>query len=369
MRRLACAGLLALACGGEPAADRSDGPAVVEVVTVERRPIDHTLEAVGLVEAREAVWVSSGISGIVRSVHFEEGQDLRFAPGRSPVLFQLDTTILGIEVEGARRRAATVGAELQEAQARFDRAKVLFEGRAASRAEFDEARFALERIKAERSRAQSGVAAEQSRAGQGAVRAPFPGLVGERTVSPGQYVQPGQRLVEILDIDAVVVAFAVPAHYLPRLRLGMPVAVTIPALGDRTPRTSEVSYLAPRVDETGTIHLHAELANPDRALRPGLPARVELVLAAAVDSVVVPEEAIEHRGERAFVYLVAGDRARLREIRIDRRLRGKVVVASGLEGSETIVSRGLERVTDGSPVRPQRAAAAPTAPGPAHAPR
>jgi membrane fusion protein, multidrug efflux system len=363
----------ALACGDAAEPGKAAAP-LVEVARAERRPIDVEIEAAGVVEAREAVWVASGIAGVIQSVHFAEGQELRFRPGEAPILFRLDTSLLDIEVQGAERRAEASRSEQQEAQARFDRVAMLYAGKAASKAEYDEAKFALERTLAAKRRARDSVQGERRRAGQGIIRAPFPGMVGERLVGPGEFVQPGQRLVEVVDVDEVKVAFAVSAAHLPQLRAGMPVTVTVPGVPGE-PRESRLSFVSPRVAETRTVHLHAELENPDRALRPGLAARVRVVLAEDVPALVIPETAVENRGEKVLVYRVEAGKVRAREVVLLRRLRGEVAIASGLEPGDAVVVRGLDRITDGAAVRtrdagraeragePAPAAPAPAAPG------
>lgn len=337
-------------CGAEEEKPGARAPVAVEVVTAERRPVDRAIDAVGIVEPAESVWISSGIAGVIESVDFTDGQRLEFAPGKAPVLFRLDTQIMNIGVEGAVREASAAGSELAEAQARFDRVKMLFEGRAASKADYDEAKFALDRTRAARSRAQGAVAGEKRKVGQATIRAPFAGTVGERLVSPGEFVQPGQRLVELVKDDQLEVAFSVSSSYVALLKNGLPVSVTIPSIGPE-PRTSELSFVAPRIDEAGTIHLHAPLPNTDHAVRPGLVAEVQIVLSAGVPAVVIPEEALEHRGDKVLVYVVDGDRAQAREVKVDRRLRGEIVLSAGLEGGERVIARGLERVADGAVVR------------------
>ncbi len=353
MRRLstAVAALALLAgCGEEEGAAPTGAPVTVEVVKAERRTLDRTIDAVGVVEPSESVWISSGIAGVIESINFTDGQRLDFAPGKAPILFRLDTEIMNIGVEGAVREASAAGSELAEAQAKFDRVKMLYEGKAASKAEFEEARFALDRTRAARSRAQGAVAGEKRKVGQATIRAPFAGTVGERLVSPGEFVSPGQRLVELVKDDELKVAFSVSSSYVALLKNGLPVSVTIPSVGPE-PRASELSYVAPRIDEAGTVHLHARLPNPDHAVRPGLVAQVQIVLAAGVPEVVIPEEALEHRGDKVLVYVVNGGRAVAREVKVERRLRGEIALASGLEGGEQVVARGLERVADGSVVK------------------
>ncbi len=108
MRRATCLGLLVAMAAAAGCAEESGGAAVrapvaVEVVVAARRTFDRAIDAAGVVETAEVVWISSAITGVVQAGDFADGQRLDFADGHAPILFRLDTRILNIEEYGAVR--------------------------------------------------------------------------------------------------------------------------------------------------------------------------------------------------------------------------------------------------------------------------
>lgn len=356
--------LLASCSDPDSAGEGSVGPraVVVDAKTVETVAVDRYLEAIGSLEASERITVASEIAGIVRHIDFQEGQELTPDEGGAlPVLFRLDTDLLELQLRSAEAALALADAEIAEQQSIHDRKKQMWEEDAAPRAAYTDAKLALERVKARRAQVDAALEIAKERLAQATIRAPLAGLAGERQVGPGDYVNAGDPLVEIVQTDPVEVTFAIAERYRAQLRPGLEVILTTDAHPDREFR-GEAFFVDPRADRaTRTVEVKARLDNPDGALSPGLFVRVRLVTGEARSSLVVPEEAIVPRGDRFFVYTVepagteaapeAGRLAKRREVQPGQRLPGRVVVTSGLEGGELVITAGLQKVSDGYSVR------------------
>jgi membrane fusion protein (multidrug efflux system) len=316
---------------------RAATPAAERVVVVEAKPvaIDTVIEdlrAVGTLRPNEAVIVSSEIAGRIHRIRFAEGDEV----AAGDVLVELDAAILRAELAKAQ-------SDLTLAEANRQRAMTLArQGTGTLRAR-DEAVAAHQA-------AQANVALARARLEKASIAAPFSGIVGLRAVSPGAYVTPGDRLVELADIDPIKVDFRVPELVLSSLRAGQPVRVTVDAVPGRT-FDGTIYAIDPIVDANGrAVRLRARIANSDRTLFPGLFARVQIVVERRENSVMVPESAIFSRGQDRFVYRVVEERAVLTKVELGQRGPGRVEVIGGLGADAVVITAGHQQVRDGARV-------------------
>lgn len=292
-----------------------------------------TITAVGTLQADESVVIRPEIAGRIAQVAFSEGQPVE----AGALLLRLDDSIARAELDQAE-------ADLSLAKSNYDRALDIFRkgsGSARSRDESlaalqaDTARVALAHAKLEKTR----------------IVAPFSGLLGLRQVSVGEYVTPGQAIVNLEDVDPVKVDFRVPEIFLARLRTGQPIQVQVDAYRGEV-FEGEVYALDPRIDAQGrSVALRARIANREGKLRPGLFARVSLVTEQRSDALLIPEQAIFARGAESFVYVVREDKAMLTPIALGLRQGVQVEVVKGLNGGDQVVSAGHLKLRDGAPVR------------------
>ena len=112
------------------------------------------------------------------------------------------------------------------------------------------------------------------------------------------------------------------------------------------------------VDAGGrSVSLRARFDNPDRKLRPGMSARVQIVLATNARALLVPEQAIVPIGAQKNVYTLVDGKAKLTPVTIGARQPGSVEVAEGLKDGDVVITSGLQKIGDGAPVQAKAAAA------------
>jgi membrane fusion protein, multidrug efflux system len=276
--------------------------------------------------------VVSEIAGRVERIGFREGQ----AVAAGEVLIELDASILRAELAKAR-------SDLTLARANHERAAALASRGMSTQRALDEARAALQA-------AEAGQALAQARLEKATIKAPLSGVVGLRAVSVGAYVTPGQRIVELADVDPVKVDFRVQELALSELRRGQPIRVTVDALPGKT-FEGEIDAIDPLVDVAGrAIRLRARIPNPRRDLSPGLFARVQIVVERRENSVLVPESAVFAEGSKRFVYRVIDGRAVLTGVQLGQRRPGQVEIRKGLGRGDVVVTAGHQQIRDGSRV-------------------
>jgi multidrug efflux pump subunit AcrA (membrane-fusion protein) len=182
------------------------------------------------------------------------------------------------------------------------------------------------------------------------LRAPFAGVLGLRSVSPGELVNPGDKIVTLDDISVVKVDFSVPETYLSTLAQGQEIIAKTAAYPERT-FSGIVRTIDTRVDPvTRAIVVRAEIPNPDSLLRPGMLMTVDLIKNRR-RSIVLPEEVLVPMGERQFVFVVKDGKALQRWIEIGSRRPGEVEIKGGIDEGELVVREGTNRLAPDASVR------------------
>ena len=313
-------------------------PAAVDVAKVEQGKVADSIGAVGSLIADEAIVLRPEIPGRVLKILFEEGQ--KVAAGAP--LVELDPSTYRAELDQAR-------ADFGLAKANHDRATTLFAQKTGTGRAVDETAAALNATKAR-------VALAEAQLAKARIEAPFAGVVGLRRFSVGDVVSPGQDLANLVALDPIKVDFRVPETRLPAISPGQTLEVTLDALPGRT-FTGTVYAIDPLVEAQGrAILLRARVPNPDGVLRPGLFARVNLIVTTRDNALLIPEQAIVPVGDRQTVFRVVDGKAVVTDIQIGVRREGKVEVVQGLNAGDEVVTAGQLKLRDGAPVVPAKAA-------------
>lgn len=232
------------------------------------------LHAVGTIEANRGVDVAAEVGGIVREIGFRSGKDA----SAGDMLIQLDDSIEQADLKNYE-------AQLELARINADRDRSLIKTRAISKTEFDTGQARLKELEALRERTSQVI--KQKR-----VDAPFPGRLGIRSVSIGQYVTAGEKLVTLQDLDQLHIDFTVPEQHMPMLKEGSEVRFKVRAHGDRE-FTGRLLAVDSRIDAgTRNVRVRAVVKNPDRLLVPGMFADMRVVVPKKQDVVIVPATAI-----------------------------------------------------------------------------
>lgn len=321
------------AAGQAPAA-QPQAPVDVETVPVVAEAMADDVSAVGTLRSNESVMLRPEVAGRIAAIRFREGSAVR----RGDVLVELDAAVQQAEVQQAR-------ANLSLAQANFSRTEDLFNRKFLSQSARDEAASRLEVARANMALAEAHL--ERMR-----LRAPFVGIVGIRNVSVGDYVNEGDDLVNLEDIATLKVDFRLPEIYLERIRPGQKLEVASDAIPGQLFNAS-VSAIDPLVDEQGrSVLMRATLPNEGLRLRPGMFARVRLILQERANVAVVPEEAlVPAPGNVQFVYRVVDGKAQRVEVKTGVRRGTRVEIVSGVRTGDVVVTAGQLKLRDGAAVQ------------------
>jgi membrane fusion protein (multidrug efflux system) len=326
------AALIGLAAGAAAAQDNKTGTVPVEAAEVVAAPLSEQVTAIGTLLSDEAVTISSEIPGRLKDVHFEEGQPIE----KGAALFTLDDSVY-------RAQLADADAKLKLAEQTHKRTSQLFSSKYATAQSADETASNL---------AVSTAAVELARVqlDKAHIAAPFAGIVGLRKVSAGEYITAGQPLVNLEAIDPVKADFRVPEKFLPAIRVGQTIRIKVDAFPEDS-FEGKVYAIDPRLDVSGrSLLVRAVVPNTDQRLRPGLFARVTVLLELKEAALSVPEQAIVPQGDSQFVFKIVDGRVKLTKVVIGTRREGRVEIVDGLAAGDQVVTAGQLKIRDGTPV-------------------
>lgn len=409
--RTAAAGILALAAGCRPPAPSTPPPPKVVATTPVRAPIVEWDEYVGRLAPIEEVGVRARVGGHLESTHFVEGQvvrqgDLLGILDQRP--FRLAVAQAEADLARAKASAQEAAAQLMQAEAEvvsaesrrelaallLNRARRLVIQNAASQEELDIrdtdskqavadrdvkkarvelAKSAVVTAAADVQAAKAKLETAQLNLGYTEVRAPVGGRISRRLATVGNLISGGTDqatlLTTIVSLDPIYCYFdadersflkytrLVEAGKLSNIRdTKLPVFVRLADETNGYPHQGSLDFLDNRMDRgTATMRGRAILPNPDLTLTPGLFARVRIPGSGRYDAVLVPDSAVGSDQSEKYVMVVGeGSKIERRKVEVGRKARGLRIVREGLQGGESIVLRGLQRVRPGVVVEATR---------------
>jgi len=319
--------------GANTAVTQKASDVTVDAAPVNLGSIRRQIEAVGSLRSNESVIVRPEIAGRIAEILFDEGQRVT----RGTPLVRLDTSI-------ARAQVDQMSAALALSKVNFERAQELMKKGAGSQRTYDEA-FAKMRAD------EASLALTQATLDKMTLVAPFDGILGLRKVSVGDYVNPGQDIVNIESIEILKVDFRVSEVYAVQLKIGQAISITLDAIPGAS-FDGEVYAIDPAHDPNGrAVILRARTANKNGLLRSGMFARVALIIESGRKSILVPETAIVPMGQEQFVFVLDNDKVKLAKLKVGQRRGGMVEVVQGLETASIIVTEGALKLRDGMTVK------------------
>jgi len=342
-RYIFAAALLGTACNGaaaEPAPEGAEAAATerstpaaratwVEAATVEPSSASLHLQLPGEVEGSRDAWLGASQGGYVESVEVEVGQEVK----KGDLLFRVDRSLY-------QARLAQVQAEVKAARREVNRIKKA--GRAIAAAELDQAHDRLV----------SGQASQrvaEIQAARANIRAPFDGSLAAVELEQGEVAGPGAPAARLVVIDPVKVTVSVADRDVGLLEAGTEVKVSVDALAE--PRVGEIARILPAADiDTRTFIVEVEVPNSDKALLPGMIARVEVEQSLRKDSLLIPQGFLVTKRDANGVFVVEDGVARWRPLDLGPLVRDQVVIEGGLDVGDNIVIVGQRSLADGDAV-------------------
>jgi membrane fusion protein (multidrug efflux system) len=340
---------LALACTGrakEPPLAALPPAVHVEAAPAEARPMPRELPLAGALIANREADVAANAAGRVIRTFVERGAMVR----AGDPLVQLDVRSAAMGKDEALGNLEAVEAQRALADTQCARYEGLFQKGAISRDEWD--RFATQCRTSAGSERAARARADMARKtlADATVRAPFPGMVGERFVDVGEYVHPDSKVASLVQIAPLRLQLTVPEAEVGRIAPKQVVSFEVQSFPGESFRAT-VAFVGPALRAaTRDLVAEAVVPNEDRRLRPGMFATAHLELPSE-PVVAVPRSALRGEGASARLFTVKDGRIEERIVQPGIERDGYVAVLDGLRAGERVVTRPTDQIRDGMPVR------------------
>ena len=318
-------------------------PATVSTMVIEPSEWQPKLTSVGNVRAFRGVELSTELGGLVQTVPIKSGQDVK----EGDLLIKLNDT--------------SDVAQLNSLKAMADLAKVINER--------DRQQLAIQAISknvfdtsaADAKSKQAQVEQQTALVAKKNLKAPFSGRIGIVAINPGQYVNPGDKLLTLQTLDPIFVDFNLPQNNAEQIQVGQEVVVTTDAFKDAS-FIGKITAVSPKVDtNTRNIQVEAQLANPDKKILPGMFANVNIKLGDQVKYLTLPQTAVTYNpyGSTVFIAKPTGKKDKKGNPALEAQqvfvttglTRGdQVAILKGVEEGATVVTSGQLKLKNGTPL-------------------
>ena len=320
----------------QAAANAGPPAAIVSTRLVTGERWQPTLEAIGSIMPTRGVVVSAEVPGIVREIYFDSGQHI----DEGELLIELDVDVDKAELDALQ-------ADRRLAEITRNRLSQIVSDNLGSRSDLDEAQAKLDRTEAE-------IAAKQAMIRKKSIRTPFAGELGIRIINPGQYLAPGDEIVQLVGLDPIYAEYSLPERHLSELHVGQKVSVKVQAYPD-TVFEGSIHAISPSIQTASrSVRIRALIENADRRLRPGMFAEVDTLLEERDRVLTLPERAVTYNpyGESVFVVNEAeGTKTvALTQIKTGQVRDGRVEIISGLDEGTEVVSDGHNKLRNGQAI-------------------
>jgi membrane fusion protein (multidrug efflux system) len=317
--------------------------ATVSAMKAEYQEWQPQLSAVGTLRAARGVDVTTEVAGLVRTINFKSGDEVK----AGQVLAQLNA-----EPDIAQLRALEAAADL--AVTVYERDKAQLDAEVISKAQVDADAADLKSKRAQ-------VAQQAAMVERKTLRAPFSGKVGISTVNPGQYLNPADKLVTLQLIDPIFIDFSLPQQQLMQVSVGQPVTVTTDSFKTLS-FAGKISAISPKVDPaTRNVQIEAVVANSKKQLLPGMFANAKVSSGEPNRYLTLPQTSITYNpyGDTVFVVKPSDKKdAKGNASLVAQQVfittgptRGdQVAILKGIDPGTLVITSGQLKLKNGAPV-------------------
>ena len=316
-------------------------PTAVTSTVAQKSEWQPTLETIGTVVAINGVTISTDLAGIVCKIAFESGSEVK----AGDLLVQLNT-------DQEQAQLAQAEAQRDWTQITLTRNQDLLAKRTVSQSDFDSATAQFNQARATVDQYKAVIARKT-------LRAPFTGIVGIRQVNLGQYLNTGDAVVTLQSFDPIYVNFSLPQQDLSKVTVGQAVEITLDAYGDQL-FTGKITAINSLVDQNSrNVQIQATLPNADTKLRPGMYAKVKVVLPDTKEVVAIPTSSIHYAPYGDSVFIVSDLKSKDGKtykgvteqfVKLGQSKGDLTAIVSGLKPGDEVVTSGVFRLRSGGAI-------------------
>lgn len=303
----------------------------VNGVVIKAENFSNSLFVSGSIEANEQVDIRSEIPGLVTGIYFTEGSYVN----KGKLLLKINDRELQAQLSQAlTRQKLAEGTEY--------RAAMLLEKEAISKEEYDVALADLKSLQSQTQLIRAQLSKTQ-------VMAPFSGKIGLRSISSGEYITPTSTVARLVNVNPVKISFSIPGKYAGMIKLNTKLTFTVAS--SAKVHTASIFAIEPGIDmSTRTLQLKAKAPNPGGELLPGSFAKIDLPLSNTNDAILIPTQAIIPVLEGKKVFISSNGKAKEVMVETGTRTDKSVLITSGLNVGDTVLTTGIMSLKNDAPV-------------------
>jgi membrane fusion protein, multidrug efflux system len=307
-------------------------PANVRVSAIELTTFTETLRLLGITGADADLTYSAEVAGRLEYLAVDYGDTVR----RGQVLARVDYDMLTAQAEQAQ-------AAYDLAQKTFERLEALRKDELVTQQQLDEARTA--RVQAEAQLRQT-----RTRLRQSEIQSTIDGVVSGRFARVGEYITPGFPLLRVIDYSEIIITAQVPETRIADIRPGLDVSVFINALNETFP--GKVDVVLPNADpESRTFTIRVRTPNESGRILVGMATRLTINIKEHINVIVIPQDVIVELTEGRFVFVADDSVVKRKSVEPGPSERHSVVIMSGLNPGDLLITEGHRDLVDGQPVQ------------------
>ncbi len=350
--------LLALTAGlascNKPADSKAPAspPVPVEVSAAETRSMPVEMKAIGTVEPIASVQLKSKVAGEILKVHFADGAQVK----AGEPLFSIDPRAFQAALDRAKANLEIAEANASNASEQAQRYTTLIQRGVASKEQTSQFLSTAKSLQAELAARRADVSEAQLSLDWTEVTAPVNGRAGAALLKPGNIVQANTDTLAVINqMQPIYVTFSLPENTLAEVREWMAKNKPVVSAYDPDTRkllgTGSLDFIDNAVDRaTGMVAFKATFPNENETLWPGQFVDVTLELAVQPEALVVPSTAVMEGQQGSQVFVVSGNTASLKKVKVERAVGNLSIIRKGLDPGELVVTVGQLRLNPGSRV-------------------
>ena len=322
-------------------------PAIVVLDEVRSGQVQPMSPFVGTIFYSRVSEVAAEVDGLVDTIDFEEGQHVE----KGHVLASLKTDLLDLGIAQKQALYEEAGVDLDQARSDLDRMKKLYQEKSVAYTVYDDTRFKVSRLEKRVAGLKAALARDRLMKRKMAIRAPFSGVVVDKSTEAGEWVGPGSPVATLAadrEVDAVI---EVPERILLLLEKDAEVRVVVGGME----RSGRFEAVIPRGDiSTRTFSVKLRLVN-DGGLLEGMEARATLPTGQKIEGILVSRDAVVNQFGQTVIFVAAEGAAKMVPVQVLGYHDLMVGVAGpGLSAGMEVVVKGNERLRNGQPLMVQQ---------------
>jgi membrane fusion protein, multidrug efflux system len=326
----------------------SQAPSTAEEIAVPVKAADvvdikvpRTLRLTGNLRGAKETDLAANVSGMLNATFVERGQTVK----EGEVIARVDVRAATLALAEAKVQVENTLVQQSISSADCARYEQLKARGAVTALEYDQvmAKCKVAPISVEAASARQRMAAKN--VGDGVIRAPFTGVVTERFVDVGEYVQPSSRVVSLAQVKDLKLEFSLPEQNFPQIHVGASVTFKVAAYPDAS-FTATVSHISGAVRNTRDVVVEALVAGGEQKLLPGMFAEVEVTVGEE-QLPGVPSSAVFEKNGKKNVLVLVGDTLEQRVIQPGVSLAANVPVRKGVKVGERVVVADVTQLKNG----------------------